>query len=270
MTLTLFGSLVFLPLMFVVLLWDSKRKKDEAAKDWFVVDEVGFRYSFEVENDAPVANETHVAWKDIVRPLGATTYDVVSVEIGSRNTMGQRVLLFWRHLPFGGIERQRFPFWGCVPPEYQQKMPLQISRRFRNSHDLLRALLYGLAVYCDDLRFDPMVFVHANINPYTWQALHSPEQEAKRYGLAGWIVFFAWCMGGWSWLVAPDDKNGAFFSVFIPVLIAIGTIGIAFRIAAEKWFNAPWGKRPPDWGDVIVFTRDGQVRESNEAISNAP
>ena len=257
-----------LVLMVGVLIWDSDRKCVAAAKDWFVVDEDGFRYGFGSKGDS-ATDEIRVTWQEIARVPNDPQGDVVSVEIGDSSSISQHALLFRLRLPSGGIVWQKFPFWCCVPPEYQRQLPLQIARRFRNSHDLIKALLYGMAVHCDGLRFDPMVFVHANVDPRTWQSMRSRQQEAKRYDLAGWIVFFAWCMGGWLRLVVPSDtEDGSFLRYTIVACCAILTIAVALRVTAEKWFGKPWGKLPPDLGDhPIVFTREGEMQQDDAALA---
>jgi hypothetical protein len=133
---------------------------------WFHVDGTGMRYG---EGPAGQPRETsaeiRVDWHEIVaKPELA--YDVQTRSSGGPKSL-TRDLVFWRRLPSGDV--------------VQHYLPLRLSLtgtsclRYRNRHELLRAVLQGLAAR-PGLRFDAGVFVDAGIDPVTWEPMNGPRR----------------------------------------------------------------------------------------------
>ncbi|MDR0481498.1 MAG: hypothetical protein LBG66_06395, partial [Gallionellaceae bacterium] len=168
------------------------------------------------------------------------------------------MLRFWQRTPSGEIALRDLLFQGCVPPEYRSLC------RFRNSRDLLKAILYGLAAHCDGLRFDPNVFVHAAIDPRTWLPMPRPLREAKERTAAFVAVIFLWVFGWIGMLIIFTDGLSSHAFVFSFLILTIIVTGIPVGSKFDRWSNAQWKRRHPYLADTIIFTREAKDRREGK------
>ena len=238
------------------------------AGGWFIVDETGFRYGLGAKKEGdPAVEETRVAWHEIVRAPNDyrdVVCGLVPGSYGGKNSPTQLTLRFWQHTPSGGTVLRHLLFQGCVPYEYRSLC------RFRNSRDLLKAILYGFAVHCNGLRFDPNVFVRAALDPRTWLPMPLPLSGAKTATVARWAVFFSWIFGGVGLMLVFADDLASNFFVFLLLTLALIVSTIVVSNHFDQWSNAQWSRQHPDLTSTIVFTREENYSDAaiNDTYSN--
>ena len=247
---------------FFVGLFTCARNYNRAG-GWFIVDEIGFRYGLGAKKEGdPVVEEARVAWHEIVRAPNDyrdVTSGLVPGYYSGKNNPAQPALRFWQHTPLGGTVLRHLLFQGCVPHEHRSLC------RFRNSRDLLKAILYGFAVHCDGLRFDPNVFVRAAIDPRTWLPMPRPLLETKTAIVARGAIPSLWICGGMGLaLVFLDTASNFFMFLFLLLTLVLIVSAIPVGSKFNRWSNAQWKQRHPDLIDTIIFTREAKDRREGK------
>ncbi|WP_321802404.1 hypothetical protein [Burkholderia sp. BCC1993] len=201
---------------------------------WFQVDATGFRYGIGKRTDPSAPQQEQcIEWREIV-PSQDMRCDV-EYNTASSITMSAANFQFWRR----GAKRE---------PAKRYTLPARLAEfdadnairciRFRNRHDLLVALLCGLAH--QGLRFNPSAFIAAGIHPETWQPLAKARRPAIVYfSIAGTPALLAF----WIW-----------GSLSLPFSLAILIVSLAYYQTEGKYDFSPDIKRYPR--DPIVFRID--------------
>ncbi|WP_230947454.1 hypothetical protein [Burkholderia territorii] len=132
---------------------------------WFRVDPTGFRFGIGKPTDpAAMQKEQHIEWRDIVSD--PTRCCDVDYNMASRVTMSPATFQFGRR----GTHHEPAKRFALRTSLVRLDSDDAIRcLRFTNRHELLVALLCGLAH--QGLRFDPRTFIAAGIHPETWQPL---------------------------------------------------------------------------------------------------
>nr|WKF55943.1 hypothetical protein HUO10_000387 [Paraburkholderia busanensis] len=182
------------------------------AGGWFVVDEQGFRYGFGPQQGNDRAGvETRVDWTDVVGQPGLR-YDVTTEFTGRKSMVKE--LRFWQRLPSG--------------EQVERRLPLRLAdgmlcMRFRNQHELLRAVLRGLAGR-PGLRFDANVFLDACIDPDTWLPMRRP----RLYETLS-IVLACVAVGAFIWMTATS------WPLWLVITLAFAAILLMCILLAKHW-----------------------------------
>ncbi|WP_448168194.1 hypothetical protein [Burkholderia ambifaria] len=201
---------------------------------WFHVDATGFRYGIgKRSNAAALQQERHIEWHEVV-PSQDLRCDV-EYDTASRVAMRPASFQFWRR----GAKREpatRFTLRTSLV-DYDSDSAIRCVR-FKNHHELVVALLCGLAH--QGLRFNPRTFIAAGIHPETWQPLATARRPAmiafSIIGALGLLAFWAW--GRMS----------------LPFSLAILIVSFAYYWAEGRYALSPDIKHYPH--DPIVFRID--------------
>ena len=157
---------------------------------WFHVDATGFRYGIGKRSTAAAQQQEQcIQWREIA-PSEDQRCDV-EYNMASRVTLSPASFQFWRRGTRHEPAKRQTLRTSLVDDDSANAIR---CIRFKNRHDLLVALLCGLAH--QGLRFNPKTFIAAGIHPETWR----PLTKARRPALLGLLVivsvgllaFLAW------------------------------------------------------------------------------
>ncbi|WP_321789976.1 hypothetical protein [Burkholderia pyrrocinia] len=189
---------------------------------WFEVDSTGFRYGLGARpKSAAIPKEQCFEWREAVANP-SLRYDV-EYNTASRVTMSAANFQFWRRAtrePATAYTLRK----NLIPTDADDAIR---CAGFKNRHDLLVAILCGLAH--QGLRFNRNTFVAAGIHPETWQKLRTPWRAAVAcfsilvalgllaffiwgrlslpFSFAIWIVSLLYYCGEGKYDFSPDLKN---------------------------------------------------------------
>ncbi|KAB0638361.1 hypothetical protein [Burkholderia latens] len=201
---------------------------------WFEVDSTGFRYGIGKRANAnAVQQEQRIEWREIV-PSPDLRCDV-EYNAASHVTMRPASFQFWRR--DGKREPAKRYTLRTNLVDYGSDNTI-LCVRFKNRHELLVALLCGLAH--QGLRFNPETFVAAGIHPETWQPLAKARRPALLWLLV--IVVLA-SLAFWVW-----------GRMSLPFSMAILVVSFGYYWTAGKYDFSPDIKHYPR--EPIMFRVD--------------
>ncbi|RQZ69420.1 hypothetical protein [Burkholderia sp. Bp9004] len=208
---------------------------------WFQVDATGFRYGVGKHSDqAALQQERCIEWREVVRNEDMCCD--VDFNPPSRVTMSPANFQFWRQS--GKREPAKRYTLRTSLVDYDADDAIRCVR-FKNRHELLVALLCGLAH--QGLRFNPSAFIAAGIHPETWQPLAKARRPAMIYfavvAALGLIAFWTWGR------------------LSLPFSLAILLVSFAYYWTEGKYDFSPDIKHYPR--DPIVFRIDGDTSAFN-------
>ena len=189
---------------------------------WFEVDSTGFRYGLGTRPEpAAIPKEQCVEWREAV----ANPDRLYDVEYNTASGVTRRPanFRFWRRATREPVEAYTLRM-NLIPTDADDAIR---CAGFKNRHDLLVAILCGLAH--QGLRFNRNTFIAAGIHPETWQKLRTPWRKAAVFfsmlaalgllaffiwgrlslifSFAIWIVTFLYYCGEGKYDFSPDIKN---------------------------------------------------------------